>query len=172
MEEVVTIADLVKQQYGGRSQTLQTNSARTSELVGRAAKEMARVNGPEKIPLNDIEMVKAATEAYLIDCAGHGIMPTVRGCASFFGVSRNAVYDYARKHPGSAFSEWLDSFSDLCGELLMQAAVEGTASPVPAIFIAKSRYGWRENDDMPLKEIKDRELTPEEIAAKWQDLPE
>lgn len=134
---------------------------------------MARVNGPEKIPLNDMELVKTATEAYLIDCAGHGIMPSVRGCASFFGVSRNAVYDYARKHPGSAFSEWLENFSDLCGELLMQAAVEGTASAIPAIFTVKARYGWRENDDVPLREIRERELTPEEIATKYANmLPE
>lgn len=169
---MVTIpTDIVKSgQYTGRSQTLQINNARTAELVSMAAEEMLRVNSKEKIPLCDIEMVQAASQEYLVACAKHGVMPTVRGCAAYFGLTRNALYNFARDHRGSAFQEWLQNFSDICGELLMQSAIEGTASPVPAIFVAKARYGWRENEEMPVQDAGPPELTPEEIAAKYADL--
>lgn len=163
--------DIVKSgQYTGRSQTLQINNARTAELVSMAAEEMKRINSAEKIPLTDIEMVRHASQKYLLECAKHGVMPTVRGCAAYFGLTRNALYNFARFHRGSAFQEWLQNFSDICGELLMQSAIEGTASPVPAIFVAKSRYGWRENEETPLQDVEPPEPNADEIAAKYADL--
>lgn len=32
----------------------------------------------------------------------------------------------------------------MCGEVMMAAAMQGSLSPVPCIFVAKSRHGYRE----------------------------
>lgn len=130
--------------YAGREQTLSTNSARVSELVGMAAQDMALVNGGEKIPLSDLKRIREAASAYLDKCAMSGTLPSVRGCAAAIGVTRQALYTAARRNPDGELSQWLEDFSDICGELTMQAALEGVVAAVPAIFTAKARYGWRE----------------------------
>ena len=132
------------QRYAGKSQTLSANAARVSELIEAAAENVERVNSGAKVSLKDIDLVKKISANYLRECAESGMLPTVRGVASRFGVSRNALYDYSKRNPGSELSKWLEDFSDLCGELTMAAALEGTVAPVPAIFVAKSRYNWRD----------------------------
>ena len=103
-------------------------------------------NDPKRVktPLRDLERVREVATEYLAECAQTGTMPTVRGCAARLGVTRYALYDYAKHHAGSEFSAWLEDFSDACGEVMMAAAMQGSVSPVPAIFTAKARHGWRE----------------------------
>ncbi len=158
--------------YAGREQTLATNTARTSQLVGKADDDMARTNAIEKISLSDLAKVKQAAETYLEECCRDGFLPTVRGMSARLGLSRNAVYDYQRNHPGSEFSNFLDDFSDLCGELTMQAALEGSVNVVAAIFTAKARAGWRDTYTIENVPPADPEpsLTPEQIAEKYENL--
>ncbi len=132
--------------YAGRNQTLTANTEQNAQLIAQAAREMAMTNDAsrEKVPLRDLERVKRTASAYLDECAQTGTMPTVRGCAARLGVTRFALYDFERHHPGSEFSAWLQDFSDMCGEVMMAAAMQGSVSPVPAIFTAKARYSWRE----------------------------
>lgn len=159
--------------YAGRGQTLQTNSTRASEIVSLTAREMARANGGERVPLDDLAAVKATAEAYLFECAEHGVMPTTRGVAAALGYTRNALYERARNNRGGQFEAWLRDFSEAAGECLAQAALEGTVSAIPAIFVLKSRYGWT---DTPEPEIRENgaaeELSPEVIASKYVNLPD
>lgn len=131
-------------QYSGRQQTISANTSALCELVAQAADELRLAIRGEKVPLCDLERVQQRAEAYLEKCAKIGTLPTVRGMASRLGVSRQALYDYAQRHPGSGFDLWLKDFSDLCGELTMQAALAGTVSAIPAIFTCKARFGWKE----------------------------
>lgn len=134
----------MKDDLKGREQALTANASKVGDIVAQAAYGMSLAKGGEKAPLSDMNRVKDYAQAYLTECAEKGTLPTVRGCAARLGVTRNAFYDRAKRHPNSEFALWLEDFSDLCGEVMMQAALEGTVSPVPAIFIAKSRYHWRE----------------------------
>lgn len=130
--------------YGGKEQTLAATVARVSSIVGSAADDLERTTNGEKIPLNDDQRVQEVTLLYLRECSDLGVLPTVRGVAARLGVSRQGLYDFSKRHPGGTFAKWLEDFSDLCGELTAQAAIEGAAAPVPSIFVLKSRYGWRE----------------------------
>ena len=109
-----------------------------------AAKDIALVNKGEKIPLSDLKRIREAASEYLQACSLSGVLPTVRGVAARLGVTRQALYQEARRNPDGELSQWLEDFSDTCGELTMQAALEGTVAAVPAIFVAKARYQWRE----------------------------
>ena len=165
--------------YAGKGQTLQANTTRVSELLGAVADDMERTRTGEKVPLSDLERVKSVAAAYMRECAVTGKLPSVRGCAARLGVSRQSLYDYRKAHENSAFSKWLEDFSDLCGEVMMQAAVEGAVQAVPAIFIAKSRYQWREAPQQielgrinPLAEDgRDTDEIAVEIASKYRELP-
>lgn len=123
--------------YAGKGQTLQANTTRVSELVSAVADDMERTRTGEKVPLSDLERVKSVAAAYMRECAAVGTLPSVRGIAARLGVSRQSLYDFRKAHENSAFSKWLEDFSDLCGEVMMQAAVEGAVQSVPAIFVAK-----------------------------------
>lgn len=164
----------MEDKYTGREQTLASNTKRNGELVGRALDDLMRANTVEKVPLGDLARVKKAAQGYLSECAERSMMPTVRGMAARLGLSRNSVYDYVKKHPGSEFSEWLDDFSDLCGEVMMEAALNRTVDTVSAIFIAKSRHGYR--DSVVLEVVNNNPLgearSAEEIAQQYEFLPE
>lgn len=166
--------------YGGKTQTLEANTARVSTLVGMAADDMERATTGEKIPLDDIERIKDIGTSYLRECATAGILPTVRGVASRLGCTRQALYYLAKEHPNGALAKWLADFSDLCGEITMSAAMEGTVAAVPAIFVAKSRYEWREAPaQVEIGRLnllsntygEDTEETARLIAAKYAELP-
>ena len=166
--------------YKGKQQTIAANTARVSEIVKSVADDMERTRTGEKVPLSDMERIKAIATDYMRECAATGNLPSVRGCAARLGVSRQSLYDYRRSHENSAFSKWLEDFSDVCGETMMAAALEGAVAPVPAIFVAKSRYKWRETPQQvelgridPL--LSDNNRSADEIAAeiaeKYRDLP-
>ena len=168
-----------KNGYGGKEQTLAATVARVSSIVGSAADDLERTTSGEKVPLSDLERVKSVAAAYMRECAVTGKLPTVRGVAARLGVSRQAMYDHRKAHENSAFSKWLEDFSDMCGEVMMQAAVEGAVQAVPAIFIAKARYQWREAPQQielgrinPLADDgRDTDEIAVEIASKYRELP-
>lgn len=165
--------------YTGKTQTLEANMARVSALVGVAAADMERATTGERIPLDDIDIVKTVGTAYLRECADTGVLPTVRGCAARLGYTRQNLYYHAKEHPNGTLAKWLEDFSDVCGEITMSAAMEGVVAPVPSIFVAKSRYGFREAPAQ-LEVGRINPLTgtdgepgdlAEAIAAKYADLP-
>lgn len=166
------------EKYAGRDQTLSVNAARVSALVDMAADDLMKVNAGEKVSLSDMGQVRATAERYLRDCAAAGTLPSVRGCAAQMGISRQAMYDAVKKRPGSEFAKWLEDFSDMCGELTMQAALEGTVAAVPAIFVAKARYQWREQPaQVEIGKINsitdnDTEEAAREIAIRYSALPD
>ena len=82
---------------------------------------MERVNSGTKVPLGIIDRVMDIIFSYLRECSRTGILPTVRGVAARLGLSRNALYDYSKRNPGSDLFKWLEDFSDMCGKLTMAA---------------------------------------------------
>lgn len=168
------------QKYGGKEQTLQANTARVQTLVGAVADDMERTRTGEKVPLSDLERIKAVATDYMRECAAVGTLPSVRGVAARLGVSRQSLYSYNKQHENSEFSRWLEDFSDACGETMMMAALEGAVQAVPAIFVAKSRYQWREAPQQielgkinPLSDDgRNADEVAAEIAMKYRELPE
>ena len=76
-------------------------------------------------------------------------------------------------HPGSEFSEWLDDFSDMCGEVMMSAALDKSVDTVSAIFTAKARHGWRDviTVETPIQNPLGDTISAEEIERRYSELP-
>ncbi len=157
--------------YRGRAQTLATNADCVGRISARAADELIRANATEKVPLHRLDKIKEVAIEYLKECSETGLPPSVRGVAARLGLSRGALYDYKRHHPDGEFSAWLDDFSDLCAEIVMQAAVMGAYKEASAIFTAKARASWAEVAQVELtysnKQRFGEGLTTEEIAEKY-----
>ena len=162
--------------YSGRGQTLAANNDCIGEIVGRAAKDAERMTNSAKVTLSDIDRIQKIAVNYLREAADGAFLPSVTGIAARLGCTRQNLYAYAKTHPDSPFDLWLQSFSDLCGEAMMEAAMRGSVKEVSAIFSAKSRYGWRDNLTLEIAQ-PDRgplhsQVTPDEIAQKWAELPD
>lgn len=149
------------------------NEQLVSSLVADAAAGMKAVADPtRRVPLSDVEMVRAVTCGYLEHCSARGVLPSMSGLALCLGCSRQALYAHIRRNPDSETAEWLMGFSDVCGELVMQASLSGAVQAIPAIFIAKCRYGWKENVADLTVEPKQTNLTADAIVERYADLPD
>ena len=161
--------------YKGRAQTAAVNAECIGKLSARAADEMIRANAAEKIPLHQLDKIKQIAAEYLSECSDSGLPPSVRGVAARLGVTRGALYDYKRHHADSEFAKWLDDFSDLCAEIVVQGAIMGAYKEASAIFLAKARASWIETAQVDIKyngPNYDRGLSQEELAEKYSTLIE
>ncbi len=156
----------------GRQDTIVANRALVTQIVVMGADGLRKMANGERASLHDTAAVKEATARYLEECAKAGVMPGMAGLSAELGYSRQNVYHYIKKHPESDTTKWLKAVSDYFGEMMMTGALSGAVSAIPAIFTAKSRFGWREDEEPIFKDTTMPEPTPEEIAEKWADLPE
>lgn len=157
-----------------RREMLEANKDSVSALVGQLASQLEQNEIEQrKISLNDTERVKDISLLYIRSCQASGCVPNLAGVALALGISRRALEYFKTRNPDHETSKWFNLLKEQFGETLMQAALDGAVAPIPAIFMAKANYGWR---DDPEPEVQNNdgqeELSPDAIAAKWQDLPE
>ena len=157
-----------------KKDTLAANEERVRDIVTLAAAGLANVaEGQRKnIRLADTEAVKKVTLDYLQMCVQYSVIPNTAGLAKALGMSRQALYDHMKRHPGDETTEWLKDVSDSFGQILIDCAISGVTAPIPSIFAAKARYGWRETDIEEPYDNSVIERDAEEIADKYDDLPE
>lgn len=157
-----------------KSETLEANQQGIGRVVGAMAQTLEQANDASRqFDLSDSEKLNQASIAYVKACAAAGLLPSVSGLAGALGRSRTGLYEYGKVH--ADFQVWLENYSDLCAETAISAALNGSAQAVPAIFLAKARYQWRDSvtleigrPESPLGEVQD----PDAIAAKYEMLPE
>ena len=161
--------------YKGRADTVEVNDSMVAEIVRNAAANMRKSGeAGQRVSLADFQSLDKAAADYMECCAAVGSIPTVGGYAASIGYTRSAIYERARTH--GEFRRWLEELSDTLGDVLAEGAMRGALSPVPVIFVLKSKYQWRDSvaleisrpDAGPLGEAAD----PAEIARKYQYLPE
>ena len=175
MEEEQQETGLTKTSRKGvpsRQDTIIANRVLVSQIVAMGADGLRKMAKGEQISLHDTEAVKEATAQYLERCASAGVMPGMAGLSAEFGYSRQNIYHFIKQYPDSDTSKWLKAVSEYFGEMMASGALSGAVSAIPAIFTLKSRYGWREDEEPLPKEITLPEETPDEIAARYSDLPE
>ena len=141
------------------------NTQTISMLTAQTAAELENLATPtERIALKDTDAVQSVSIRYVQACSDAGVLPTMSGLAKALGVTRSALYEHIRSHPNDDTSRWLEEFSDTCGEAMMQAALYGAVSPVPAIFVAKARYGFR--DTLTIETMPHADNTPQKPPAE------
>ena len=159
-----------------KSDTLAANEERIRNIVTLGAAGLMRVSDKDKkIRLSDTEAVKEVTIQYVNMCAKYSILPNMSGLAKALGMSRQALYYHISHHPDNdETTEWLKDCSDSFGQMMMDAALSGVVAPIPAIYMAKARYFWRENDipDSYSSSKGYERYSAEEIAERYTDLPD
>ncbi len=141
-----------------------------SKLVGMSFEQMCELATSEHISLNDITELKKRSLIYLKACEVNSVFPSLSGLARCLGYSRRELEIWRSKHQTSETAKWLDSFADVCAEILHQAALTKNASEITTIFLSKSLYGMTETSHLVLEqggEIKP-EIDTETLRAEYE----
>ena len=173
-EQMIASNEARKPKKKSRRDYIDENKAEISMLVGDLADRLeAQEANRVKISLKDTESVKQITLTYIRSCQVTGTLPTQTGIALACGCDPYALDIFMRRNPDHSTTKWLKSIKAHFGDLLNRAALAGDVSPIPAIFTLKANYNW---SDQPIQEAVDNsnteELSPDAIAAKYDDMPD
>ena len=130
-----------------------------TKLVGLSFDQMSEFALSEHISLSDITELKTRSLIYLKACEENAVFPSTSGLARCLGYSRQELDNWRTKHPGTETARWLNSFADVCAEVLHQAALTKNASEITTIFLSKSLYGMTETSHLVLEQ--GQEIKPE-----------
>ena len=176
-DQMVASNEASKPKKSDRRSMIEANKFEIATLVGDLADRLETSERDKKdgikINLRDSDRVKEITLKYIRSCQFTGTLPTLTGCALACGYTGNSFAYFIKNNPEHETTKWLSELKRQFGELLNQAALAGDVAPIPAIFTLKASYNW---NDQPVQETVDNseaeDLSPDAIAAKYEDLPE
>ena len=150
-----------------------SNSEKVAVTVGAITDQLIKAPA-QKISLGDAETVKTITASYLRSCARTGIIPSKIGLSRSMGCTRAALDKYIFAHPESDTARFLTMAFDAFAEMLSVNSLSGSVHPIVSIFLQKALYGFRDNEptEQPIDNSSVEELSPEEIARRYDYLPE
>lgn len=111
---------------------------------GMGIMETARELGTVK--LEDTNAVKERTMLYLNDCMNNGVLPDNQSYALVLGHTPSTITAYMRSHSETDETRmYFEQVRELFSSMLSQAALNGQANNIFAIFSQKANFGWRED---------------------------
>ena len=119
-----------------------------------------------KTDINNIEALIESTEGYFEFCSQHGVMPSMRRLANWYGYSFQRLYQLIEKQ--SPTGVYLDQIKDAIKDNLEQAALVNAVNNISAMFILKSQYDYVETTKHviePSESLLGQPKSVDEIAA-------
>lgn len=119
-----------------------------------------------KTDIQNIDSLIESTEGYFTYCAMHGIMPSMRRLANWYGYSYQRLYQLIEKQSPSGI--YLDQIKDAIKDNLEQAALVNAVNNISAMFILKSQYDYVETTKHviePSESLLGQPKSIEDIAA-------
>ena len=117
------------------------------------------------IDIHNLDELTNSTCEYFDFCARHGVMPSMRRLANWFGYSYQNLYRLIEKQ--SPEGKYLDQIRDAIKDNLEQAALVNAVNNISAMFILKSQYDYVEATKVilePSESVLGQPKTPEQIA--------
>lgn len=173
-EEMIVSNEARKPKKYSRREIMESHKDQISDLVGDLADRLEEAERTKrKVYLQDIDTVKDISLRYIRSCQITGTLPTLSGLALALGVNTDALFRFIRVHSETESGRWFLELKSQFANILNQSALDGSVAPIPAIFTLKASYGWRDDPEPEVRNNDGQEdLTPDAIAAKWQDLPD
>ena len=171
-EEMIVSNEARKPKKYSRREIMESHKDQISDLVGDLADRLEEAERTKKkVYLQDVDTVKDISLRYIRSCQISGVLPTLTGLALALGVTSDSLFRFIRVHPETESGRWFAELKNQFANILNQSALDGSVAPIPAIFTLKASYGWRDDPEPEVQNNDGQEdLTPDAIAAKWQDL--
>ena len=173
--EIMTTAEMIEagkrkravsKIYKAESQEI-TDEA-ISKSVLNAISDLKRLEGRQRISLDDCEMVRAVAEAYLESCAVSSTFPSMSSLAMALGYSRQNLYHFMKEKGDTETGLFLTQLHDLFGNILAENSLRNNANNITAIFILKSLFGYKETQSIELLQgmSMDNEPTADDLFVR------
>ena len=117
------------------------------------------------VDIHDLDKLANSTCEYFDFCARHGVMPSMRRLANWYGYSYQNLYRHIEKQ--SPEGRYLDQIRDAIKDNLEQAALVNAVNNISAMFILKSQYDYVEATKVilePSESLLGQPKTVEQIA--------
>ncbi len=146
MTQELTAKRATSKLYKAQSDTYKAEAV--SALIDRAAAQLEESERRGRISFVDFNTVREQTFLYLKACETTGVFPSVSGLARSLGYSRHALYNEIDRRTTPATADLLESFRDLCSDILAQASLQNNANSIVSIFLQKALYNMRESVEL------------------------
>ena len=117
------------------------------------------------IDIHNLEQLTESTAEYFNFCSEHGIMPSMRRLANWYGYSYQRLYQIIEKQ--SPEGRYLDQIRDAIKDNLEQAALVNAVNNISAMFILKTQHDYVEATKVvlePSQSLLGQPKSVEEIA--------
>ena len=119
-----------------------------------------------KTDVHNIPALIESTEEYFGFCRQHGVMPSFRRLANWYGYSFRQLYRMIEQQSPEGI--YLDQIKDAIKDNLEQAALVNAVNNISAMFILKSQYDYVETTKHiiePSESLLGQPKSVDEIAA-------
>ena len=117
------------------------------------------------IDIHNLEQLTESTAEYFNFCSEHGIMPSMRRLANWYGYSYQRLYQLIEKQSPAGI--YLDQIRDAIKDNLEQAALVNAVNNISAMFILKTQHDYVEATKVvlePSQSLLGQPKSVEEIA--------
>ena len=144
------ILDLTKEKHSSKlykAEVKQLSDEGIKKSVQKALYIVNNVDAIRKVDLGDVEQVKQIVNVYLETCASESAIPSMSEIALCLGCTRQSLYWYMKNKKHEPTGRFLIQVHDLIASTLADNALRGNVNNIVAIFVLKSMYGIREDDN-------------------------
>ena len=146
--------------------TKDPNASQKISAIVQKSNQLLAASWDNKCNIHDPEELAKSTVDYFVFCQDHGIMPSMRRLANWYGYSYKQLYRHIEKQSPEGI--YLDKIRDAIKEMYEQAALVNAVNNISAMFILKSQYDYVETQKVvlePSESLLGQPKSPEEIAS-------
>lgn len=141
------------------------SAKKISEIVTKSNVMLMESLG-HHIDIHNLDQLAQSTGEYFQFCSEHGIMPSMRRLANWYGYSYKRLYQLIDKQSPAGI--YLDQIRDAIKDNLEQAALVNAVNNISAMFILKTQHDYVEATKVvlePSQSMLGQPKSPDEIAA-------
>lgn len=144
-----------------------------SEGANRKALEIALAGYRQpRVDTKDTQAIAERIDQYLQFCMEHDTAPGVAGCANWLGIGVRTLEDWYTGRRGSPeHQRAAASFYGVIQDVWQIDMHEGNVNPVAGIFVSKVFYGYKDTQEIVIRQDDKQELSNAELIAESKRLP-
>ena len=150
-------------------------TVRPPQEPGTNARLIANALSSWTLPKVDTKDPQAAEERvsdYLKHCLSNDVPPSVAGCANWLGVTVTCLRDwYTGRRETPEHQRIMTMFYGAMQEIWAQDMHEGNINPISGIFMGKVFYGYKDTQEIVVKQNSQNEISSDDLIAESKLLP-
>ena len=125
-----------------------------------------------KVDTKDPQAVEQRVSDYLKHCLSNDVPPSVAGCANWLGVTVTAMQNWYTGQRGTPeHQRIMTMFYGAMQEIWAQDMHDGNINPVSGIFMGKVFYGYKDTQEIVVKQNSQNEISSDDLIAESKLLP-